>query len=163
MSELKPCPYCGCDQIQWHENKEWIIPFARYCRNCRSYGPHKETLEEADIAWNTRASDQQNEALLAQVERIRELAKRYMNPALAYLPESEAKWLEGKEDFADDVLEILNDQQSLDSIKAAVEAETIDRCAQAIVDNYLGREIPSPVFPSTQAVRNMPRKYQPTE
>ena len=51
---LKPCPFCGCDQVQWSENTDWVIPFARYCRNCRAYGPHKETLDDADKAWNKR-------------------------------------------------------------------------------------------------------------
>jgi hypothetical protein len=65
-------------------------------------------LESCEIALNER--DQQNEALLAQLERIRELAKSYMNPNLAYLSEGEAASLDGKEDFAEDVLEILKDQ-----------------------------------------------------
>ena len=53
MPELKPCPFCGCDQIHQSEHEGWVIPFAKYCRNCRAYGPHKETEEAAAIAWNT--------------------------------------------------------------------------------------------------------------
>jgi hypothetical protein len=52
--ELLPCPWCDCDQIQIDERLDWSIPFARYCRNCRAYGPHKATLEQANEAWNTR-------------------------------------------------------------------------------------------------------------
>jgi Lar family restriction alleviation protein len=54
QEELKPCPFCGCDQIQSSEMDKWVVPYARYCRNCRAYGPHKRTYEEAIEAWNTR-------------------------------------------------------------------------------------------------------------
>ena len=55
MKELAPCPFCGCDQIHSHYKNDWVIPHALYCRNCRAYGPHKETSEEAIDAWNESA------------------------------------------------------------------------------------------------------------
>jgi len=61
MPELKPCPFCGCDQIHSGTHSEWMIPHTRYCRQCRAYGPHKTTEEEAIKAWNERDEGEDDE------------------------------------------------------------------------------------------------------
>ena len=49
--DIKPCPSCDCDQIHTEE-REWVKPFAKYCRNCRMYGPIADTEAEAIELWN---------------------------------------------------------------------------------------------------------------
>ena len=48
---IKPCPFCGCDQIHTYE-RSWVHPFTKYCRNCRMYGPIADTEAEAIEKWN---------------------------------------------------------------------------------------------------------------
>ena len=54
MEELKPCPFCGCDQIQDREREGEYLGFNKYCRNCLAEGPHAMTYEEAACKWNER-------------------------------------------------------------------------------------------------------------
>lgn len=53
IDELKPCRFCTCDQIQLEVRENWTDPYARYCRNCRMYGPIAKTVEEANKHWNS--------------------------------------------------------------------------------------------------------------
>ena len=63
MSDLKPCPFCGSDDIELltRGNHEWYE-----CWPCRGNGPYKNTTNQAVEAWNQRA-----EALKPKVCRWR--------------------------------------------------------------------------------------------
>lgn len=55
--QLKPCPF-GC-------GSEWLGIVARetsfvVCDLCRCCGPQKQTVQEAEDAWNTRDAQQEN-------------------------------------------------------------------------------------------------------
>ena len=60
MTELKPCPFCGCDA----EGLE-TMPLGDdgscayvYCYGCGGQGPDGTTLEEAVQKWNKRNSEE---------------------------------------------------------------------------------------------------------
>ena len=57
MTELKPCPFCGCkDVLRWHVghyDKPWIVE----CVGCLADGPHADTEKEAIELWNRRVSE----------------------------------------------------------------------------------------------------------
>lgn len=52
---LKPCPFCGAGPeflpVVWKHNGSWSVG----CNNCLSWGPVKDSLSEANSAWNRRA------------------------------------------------------------------------------------------------------------
>ena len=48
MSEIKPCPFCGSDDLHMQGNKSNYV----YCENCDTYGPDGEDEEEAIRLWN---------------------------------------------------------------------------------------------------------------
>lgn len=56
MRELKDCPFCGCDQIQYREDPHSV--FYRYCRNCHARGPFAYTYEDAEVSWDERFGDE---------------------------------------------------------------------------------------------------------
>lgn len=162
------CDYCGISML---DDMHW---------NIENYDAKQNVIDK----WNTRTPD--NEALLAQVEELKDecikakdyavslsstinelsanihelrgLANGYINPNLAYLSNSEAGYLDGKEDLAEDVLHIINKspQQSLDSLKARIEEETIENCKGYILDHYQSYFI-------ADGLNDIPRKYQTTE
>lgn len=59
--ELKPCPFCGCDDV-WpvqvedepYGAGEWYVS----CPCCDTRGPLKYTEENAIEAWNRRAEEE---------------------------------------------------------------------------------------------------------
>lgn len=61
MSEdLKPCPWCQCDnELVIHQEfdaAEWAR-FGVWCSNCAVTGPRAESEEEAKRLWNGRADE----------------------------------------------------------------------------------------------------------
>lgn len=56
MNELKPCPFCGSDNIFAHSipnytrNWNWTVR----CNNCDYQGPIAASKEEAIEKWNDR-------------------------------------------------------------------------------------------------------------
>lgn len=48
--ELKPCPFCGCDDIRTH--LEWSM----ICANCGAEGSLTDSRADAIAAWNRRAA-----------------------------------------------------------------------------------------------------------
>ena len=51
MSELKLCPFCGCEELNvfgWSD-QYWVN-----CPRCETEGPSGETKTEAIDAWNRR-------------------------------------------------------------------------------------------------------------
>lgn len=55
MIELKPCPFCGGDEVdfQRYESRRWTV--GCHATDCICEGPHRATMREAAEAWNTRA------------------------------------------------------------------------------------------------------------
>lgn len=49
-TDLKPCPFCGSDELQWPLHQRWIV-----CAECLAYGPETLSEEQAIAKWNTRA------------------------------------------------------------------------------------------------------------
>lgn len=62
MSNLLPCPFCGCDMSGFAGMtpdafaKAASNNYAVECDDCECFGPFKPTMEEAVAAWNTRAA-----------------------------------------------------------------------------------------------------------
>ena len=55
--ELKPCPFCGCDQVlTWHighYDRPWVVE----CWRCQTQGPHAITEDVAIKLWNERVKE----------------------------------------------------------------------------------------------------------
>lgn len=60
MIELKPCPFCGSDEIdfQWGTTDREGTPLNAYCFNCGVSGPWIYTTSDTEFkaveAWNKR-------------------------------------------------------------------------------------------------------------
>lgn len=72
MGEVRECPLCCGEatlQNHWGANDHWVE-----CDSlgCELEGPHRRNEPDAINAWNTRPTE---EALRAEVERLRELAR----------------------------------------------------------------------------------------
>lgn len=58
MSELKPCPFCGSDNVTV-KGAEITGPNPYvYCRKCHTHGPQRISYLGAKNAWNRRAESQ---------------------------------------------------------------------------------------------------------
>lgn len=59
IEELKPCPFCGGADIEYHEYTD-VTGYR--CVQCEAAGPYTEyrTKEKAAILWNTRTTDKQS-------------------------------------------------------------------------------------------------------
>ena len=54
MTELKPCPFCGCDKVMtWHVGHR-DLPWMVECTGCMAEGPWAKTEKEAMELWNRR-------------------------------------------------------------------------------------------------------------
>lgn len=52
---IKPCPFCGNEDLEmWNCSKD-NVPNHVYCLNCQTDGPRRENKKEAIEAWNERA------------------------------------------------------------------------------------------------------------
>lgn len=52
--EIKPCPFCGCENwAMWVNSSGWHLE----CNGCLASGPIKDSRQEAEEAWNRRADD----------------------------------------------------------------------------------------------------------
>ena len=59
MGELKPCPFCGGEDLRYDEY--WCSKFQGFyvrCLNCYASATPKGTKRSARNAWNKRAKDQ---------------------------------------------------------------------------------------------------------
>ena len=58
MDKLKPCPFCGSDNMGVYEHS---YPMEHYyfvfCNECKAESGNFETKEKAILAWNRRAED----------------------------------------------------------------------------------------------------------
>lgn len=61
MTELKPCPFCGCDEIMLHHGslaaRRIVGKYWCYCMGCRASSGIYTTDKEAIEAWNRRDSN----------------------------------------------------------------------------------------------------------
>lgn len=56
MSELKPCPFCGCKDIGIETIEKYENHYL-YCKHCNIEQPLYNSLEEAIDAWNRRTNN----------------------------------------------------------------------------------------------------------
>lgn len=60
MSELKPCPFCGSNDV-WVLDVEPSGQMSEYshvvCCDCNASGPMKSSDDAAEAAWNSRACE----------------------------------------------------------------------------------------------------------
>lgn len=47
MSKLKPCPFCGSDDLKY-------TSYYVECNNCKALGPDKTDVTTAEMHWNSR-------------------------------------------------------------------------------------------------------------
>lgn len=58
MSELKPCPFCGCPaSIYDYKHNEMPLGYDVHCLGCEVTTKSYKTKEEAIEQWNTRVAD----------------------------------------------------------------------------------------------------------
>ena len=72
VEPVKDCPNCGCDQIHTAERIGWVHPFAKYCRNCRMYGPMADTEIAAVELWNDLPSGHEEGCTETDAKVLRE-------------------------------------------------------------------------------------------
>ena len=53
MSDLKPCPFCGCTTIK---RVEHIYGVVHHCNWCDATGPFEGVFDGVEQGWNTRAT-----------------------------------------------------------------------------------------------------------
>ena len=58
MSELKPCPFCGCKVIGYAVNPSTGWHY-RTCRDCAATGPEEIDGDEARKSWNRRSGNEE--------------------------------------------------------------------------------------------------------
>lgn len=69
--ELKACPFCGGEQVTTAPNHHiGDAAWAAICKACGASVQH-DTEAEAITAWNTRATDAENQRLRAEVDALR--------------------------------------------------------------------------------------------
>ena len=59
MSELKPCPFCGCSLIATLRDKNGL---QMICPNCEARGPRETSKKQhfVEYLWNHRCSDERH-------------------------------------------------------------------------------------------------------
>lgn len=67
MSDLKPCPFCGEEEIIYILMRDLNIV---ECSNCKAEVPSKESGNKAVSAWNTRTLESDNAALLKERDSL---------------------------------------------------------------------------------------------
>ena len=75
--EIKPCPFCGSEDVEVFPN------YGRYfaaCCDCGSEGPNKERKEEAIRKWNQRPYEYDMPAIVKKVQRMEAALKIFANP-----------------------------------------------------------------------------------
>jgi Lar family restriction alleviation protein len=69
MSELKACPFCGCNDIDTDYDGDGN--FWRVCKRCGAEGPILNKRSDVDaLDWNTRTPELPNPCTIEQYEKI---------------------------------------------------------------------------------------------
>lgn len=58
MSDLKPCPFCGSDDVYVPMTDSRIDWYFVWCPGCCFAGPGRTKGQDAIEAWNRRAKDE---------------------------------------------------------------------------------------------------------
>ena len=56
---LKPCPFCGSEDIHYIGNDSLIVWY--YCEDCDAVGPSAKTKKEATKLWNKRKFEEEKD------------------------------------------------------------------------------------------------------
>lgn len=67
MAELKPCPFCGGEEVSIDGYRD---VFFVQCDDCGATFPMFDTLEEAASAWNRRAQPENKPLTLDELRRM---------------------------------------------------------------------------------------------
>ena len=161
MSELKPCPFCGCNELIVQEQAESLahpsnhFPEHVECSKCRIH----ITGGRAKDRWNTRAAEQENQALKAMVKMLRDGISRFNSIQLAGSMSMYGVIISDYYRLKELIEK--TPQQSLDTHDAEIEEEVIERCASevfAYTEVIEEREWSNDNI--VQLIENIPRKYQ---
>lgn len=76
MSDLKPCPFCGCEMRITQDKHRLFGPDGNHSKSCMlNYDLHDYAEGYTDLLvrdWNARSSDATIEAQAAEIARLRE-------------------------------------------------------------------------------------------
>lgn len=57
--EVKECPFCGSDNVNWNGGLDHLSPDFFFCASCGAKGPMKQNSPfEALDAWNERKNEE---------------------------------------------------------------------------------------------------------
>ena len=94
INQLKPCPFCGSDDVEVYDRdcrlteKAW--GFRAHCVGCGIDGPEHNSEAEAIDLWNTRTEAPLLEAL-EKIEKETDTRTGFMCPAADYIIKSVLK------------------------------------------------------------------------
>ena len=77
MEELKPCPFCGSNDVT--VNDAYMHSYAQ-CRVCRAEGGFRYSHDEAAAAWNRRTNAKE---LVAMINVSDEQVRRMVDDAVS--------------------------------------------------------------------------------
>ena len=126
---------------------------------CTGSKNHAEFNKSLNLANELLNLEQQNESLLAQVEELREKLESSYEEIMAFKKTIFARhrWINATKKIVANTA-----QQSLDSLKARIEEETIDRCVDELIGGGYVKGKHEKDDDIVDVLENMPRKYQPS-
>jgi Lar family restriction alleviation protein len=78
MSDLKPCPFCGGDNVSVEGAGSVFGGFICICSSCGISSEQKENQEQAIATWNTRLLEDE---LRAENQRLRDCVEAFLTKA----------------------------------------------------------------------------------
>ena len=57
MIELKPCPFCGSENLTLLKPIPGFATSFVRCNSCRAFGPDSDNTDQAAKAWNNRRGE----------------------------------------------------------------------------------------------------------
>ena len=67
---LKPCPFCGCEDVSCEEYGRNVGMWYIQCHECCAVLPHFDSKQEAATPWNTRYEPPYGGSVPAGNERL---------------------------------------------------------------------------------------------